>query len=96
MEGTVLAVVTTAVPSTLVAIAAVITAISNRKKNLDQIKKDVSSIKNDLKDCRRDIAVTKEASFYALQAHVENGSNGDIKKAHTRLKDNVFKGDLMK
>jgi hypothetical protein len=86
----------TAVPAALAGIAAIITAISNRRRNIDQIKKDVSSIKNDLKDCRCDIAVTKEASFYALQAHVENGSNGDIKKAHTRLKNNVFGGDFVK
>lgn len=93
MDNTALAVMTTALPSTLAGIAAIITAVSNRKRNMEQVTKDVKSIKDDLKDCRRDIAVTKEASFYALQAHVENGSNGDIKKAHTRMKDNVFKGD---
>jgi len=93
MDSTVLAVVTTAVPSALAGIAAIITAVSNRKRSINQVKKDVGSIKESLKDCIKDIAVTKEASFYALQAHVENGANGDIKKAHTRLKDNVFKGE---
>lgn len=93
MDNTAFGVMITAVPSTLAGIAAIITALSNRKRNIDQIKKDVSSIKENLKDCRCDIAVTKEASFYALQAHVENGCNGDIKKAHTRLKNNVFRGE---
>lgn len=83
MNDTTLAVLITAIPSTLAGVAAVITALSNKKNNIESVKKDVKSIKED-------VAVTKEASFYALQAHVENGVNGDVKKAHERIKGNVF------
>jgi len=47
-------------------------------------------IENDLTDIKADLSVTKEASFYALQGHVEQGVNGDVKKAHTRLRKNIF------
>jgi len=83
VDNTVIAVAITAFPSILAGAAAIITAVNNRRNNVEDLKKDVKSIK-------ADISVTKEASFYALQAHVENGVNGDVRKAHERLKVNIF------
>ena len=83
MDSTVMAVVITAVPSTLAGAAAVITATSNKRNSIDKMRRDISDIKNDM-------SATKEASFYALEAHVENGANGDVKKAYNRLKKNIF------
>ena len=90
MDNTVLAVAITAFPSILAGAAAIITAVNNRRNNVEDLKKDVRSIKDDIHCCKSDISVTKEASFYALQAHVENGVNGDVRKAHERLKVNIF------
>ncbi|MBN2879990.1 MAG: hypothetical protein JXN65_10240 [Clostridia bacterium] len=44
-----------------------------------------------LKNIEIDMSVCKEASFASLQAHVEAGANGEVKKAYERLKENVFK-----
>ena len=90
MSSTLIAVVITAIPSVLAGIAAIITAVHNKRSGMDELKADVKSVKTEIYNCRKDISITKEASFYALQAHVENGVNGDVKKAHTRLKKNVF------
>lgn len=93
MDSTILAVAITALPSTIAAVSGIVAAINNKKADIEKIDKKIDTVSKQVKECSNDIAITKEASFYALQAHVENGVNGDVKKAHTRIKDNVFKGE---
>lgn len=91
MDSTVLAVAITALPSTIAAISGIVAAMNNKKADIAKIDKKIDEVASQVKRCSNDIVITKEASFYALQAHVENGVNGDVKKAHERLKGNVFK-----
>lgn len=57
MDSTVVIVAAiTATPVTIVGIATLISALRN-------------NVKKDIKDIKEDIAITKEASFYSLQAH---------------------------
>jgi len=74
----------TATPSAIAGIAAIVTAMRNN------VKKELKGIKQDVKNLDEKCSVTQEASFFSLQAHVENGSNGDVKKAYERQKEYIF------
>ncbi len=43
-----------------------------------------------LKGIEKDMAICKDASYSALEAHVKNGSNGNVKRSYLRLRKSLF------
>jgi len=84
-KSTIIIAAITAIPSAIAGIAALIGAIKNN------VKKELKDIRGDVKNLDEKCSVTQEASFFSLQAHVENGANGDVKKAYERQRDYIFK-----
>lgn len=55
------------------------------------VKVIIAALEKRHKEIMSTLNPIKEACFFSLQAHVENGSNGDVKKAYERLKNEIFK-----
>ena len=78
--------------SILLGAAAIISALAALFANINKRRhQKVERLCEDLSELKEDICVIKQASFFSLQAHVENGANGDVKKAYEKLKGSVFK-----
>ena len=67
------------------AIVVLLNVLSKRKKQATE------DIRDDCIRMKEDIAVIKEATYYALAGVVELGANGDTQIAKERLKDIIFK-----
>jgi len=83
-KSTIIVAAITATPSVIAGVAAIISAIRNN------VKKELKDIREDVKNLDEKCSVTQEASFFSLQAHVENGANGDVKKAYERQREYIF------
>ena len=80
-----LAQVLTALAALISASVVLLNVISKKRKaSTEKIEADCVKMKND-------IAVIKEAVYYALVGVVELGANGDTALAKERLKDCIFK-----
>ena len=78
--------------SILLGAAAIISAFAALFANINKKKHEtVEKLCKDLSEVKDDIGVIKQASFFSLQAHVEQGANGDVKKAYEQLKGSIFK-----
>jgi hypothetical protein len=76
----------------LLGAAAIISASAALFANINKRKQQpIEKLCKDLSELKEDICVIKQASFFSLQAHVEQGANGDVKKAYEKLKGSVFK-----
>ena len=76
----------------IVGAAALVSATAALLGNINKSRvKKIDAVCNDVADMKKDIGIIKQASFYSLQAHVEQGANGDVKKTYEDLRDNVFK-----
>jgi hypothetical protein len=76
----------------LLGTAAIISALAALFANINRRRQQpVEKLCEDLSELKEDICVIKQASFFSLQAHVEQGANGDVKKAYEKLKGSVFK-----
>ncbi len=67
-------IIAASVPTTIGVLTTFITGFSSRR----------------LKRIEKDIIVCKDASYAALEAHVKNGSNGNVKRSFLRIRKLVF------